>query len=295
MSGNDLRRLASCPECKAQYDVSDLEVGARFHCACGATATVRADQPHEAAVVRCSSCGGPRQDGVPACGFCGSDFTLHERDLHTICPGCAARISNQARFCHGCGLAISPVTAASQATEQIGPACIEERRLASRELGGPGITVLECQQCAGLWLGSEAFRLVEQRSREVQGEARLADRSNASPPQPPAPAAGRAYRPCPACAKLMHRRNYGRRSGVLIDQCAAHGLWFDQGELETILRWIQDGGLKRSEQLDALKHREEARSRTPTVPVGSLFESKSSSVGTRSMVGALVEFLSFFH
>ncbi len=38
---------------------------------------------------------------------------------------------------------------------------------------------------------------------------------------------GRAYRPCPVCTRLMNRVNFGRRSGVLIDRCRAHGSWFD--------------------------------------------------------------------
>ena len=40
----------------------------------------------------------------------------------------------------------------------------------------------------------------------------------------------------------MHRRNYGRRSGVLVDTCRSHGIWFDPEELEAVLRWIRSGG-----------------------------------------------------
>lgn len=288
------RHLAACAACRAQYDVSDLEVGSRFHCACGAVVQVTPARPHEAAVVRCSACGGPRQDGVTACGFCGSDFTLHERDLHTICPGCTARISERARFCHGCGLIISPVGAAHEATQKACPACVEERRLTSRELGGPGVTVLECHQCAGLWLGAEAFRLVEGRARELQG-TQPGEPGRGESEKGSGPGGGeRIYRPCPDCEKLMHRRNYGRRSGVIIDQCAAHGLWFDHGELASILRWIRDGGLRRSDELEALKRREETRSRTPSAPMGPLFESPPATAGKGSLIRGILDFLSYF-
>jgi Zn-finger nucleic acid-binding protein len=40
----------------------------------------------------------------------------------------------------------------------------------------------------------------------------------------------------------MHRRNYGRRSGVIIDSCAKHGLWFDASELDELLLWVRRGG-----------------------------------------------------
>ena len=32
----------------------------------------------------------------------------------------------------------------------------------------------------------------------------------------------------------MHRFNYARRSGIIVDSCAAHGLWFDAGELNKL-------------------------------------------------------------
>ena len=40
----------------------------------------------------------------------------------------------------------------------------------------------------------------------------------------------------------MHRRNYGRRSGVIVDSCTEHGLWFDASELDDLLRWVRRGG-----------------------------------------------------
>ncbi len=50
------------------------------------------------------------------------------------------------------------------------------------------------------------------------------------------------YVECPVCGKLMHRRNYGARSGVVIDSCRNHGLWLDGGELGQILKWTKAGG-----------------------------------------------------
>ena len=50
---------------------------------------------------------------------------------------------------------------------------------------------------------------------------------------------------------MMHRRNFGRRSGVVIDTCKDHGVWFDAHELERILRWIRDGGEARSRKRTA--------------------------------------------
>jgi hypothetical protein len=46
----------------------------------------------------------------------------------------------------------------------------------------------------------------------------------------------------------MNRRNYGPGSGVIIDICREHGLWFDPEELPAILAWIRRGGQARAEQ-----------------------------------------------
>src|SRR5690606_540993 len=45
----------------------------------------------------------------------------------------------------------------------------------------------------------------------------------------------------------MHRRNYGLRagrggSGILIESCKTHGVWFDSAELSGVLNWIRRGG-----------------------------------------------------
>jgi Zn-finger nucleic acid-binding protein len=51
------------------------------------------------------------------------------------------------------------------------------------------------------------------------------------------------YLPCPACKTLMARKNFGGKSGVIIDACRQHGVWFDLGELPRVLAFVQSGGL----------------------------------------------------
>ncbi len=241
-----LRILVACPGCGLQFDATGHPVGGRFHCACGEAVTVPGARPHDAAVVRCSSCGGPRQGAAPACGFCGSDFTLHERDLHTLCPSCMSRISDRGRFCHSCGLPIAPQGTAGDLTDRSCPVCGEEARLRGRRFAEGAVGLLECSRCAGVWLGTDAFRALE---RQALREETDLDRALAATPaathgstDSPAP----LYRPCVVCGKLMHRRNFGRKSGVIVDTCSAHGVWFDLGELERILGWVRGGGLRRA-------------------------------------------------
>jgi Zn-finger nucleic acid-binding protein/ribosomal protein L40E len=257
-----MRLLVVCSKCQRQFDASSRSVGSCFRCHCGAVVKVKLPRHHDALVVRCSSCGAPREEGAAACRFCGSDFTLHEQDLHTVCPKCLARVSDQAKFCHHCGTRLAPEALAADATSLVCPACGESNYLGDRRIGE--CSALECCRCAGLWLGNETFqRLSERAESEAVDLDRLFDSPHAQPgrrgetdqnePE------GWRYRKCPACGKIMHRRNYAGSSGVIIDFCREHGVWFDAEELPRILAWIRSGGLAKAKQDQAHKAAQEAR------------------------------------
>jgi Zn-finger nucleic acid-binding protein len=208
-----------------------------------------------------------------------------------LCPGCATRISDTARYCHSCALPIVPQETAGAATDHTCPSCGGDRRLYSRALGGERLSVSECHRCAGVWLGSEVFRLLEERAREREIDwspsrpgSKTGVVSRADPDRP-------LYRKCPVCTKLMHRSNYGRRSGVIVDLCASHGIWFDQGELARILEWIRDGNLSRAERLRRVDDEKLARVRrevmTPPEHPGTL----TASGGLARFLAYVVEYL----
>lgn len=285
----DLRRIVACPDCTLQYDAIGYEAGDRFHCACGNVVTVGAEQPHDAAVVRCSSCGSPRRKGSAACDFCSADFTLHERDLHTICPGCMSRISDRAAYCHACGLAISPQGPVGSLSGKQCPVCGVGHELNLRNVEEGTVTVLECDHCAGVWIGHRIFGLLERRAKQ---DVDLWSEPSAPNPGRKAEQTGTSfYRACVECGKLMNRRNYGHRSGVIVDVCREHGLWFDLGELEDILAWVRGGGLEGARTRTLAAASEESVS----IPI-SPSPSRPGDPGTWSgfvayLVEALIEFL----
>jgi Zn-finger nucleic acid-binding protein len=246
-----MRLIVACDQCGRQYDATGRKPGSRFRCHCGAAVTVEQPKGHEAAVVRCSSCGAPREEGATHCPFCKADFTLHERDLDTICPKCLARVSDRARFCHHCGTPLTPELVAGDETPLVCPKCGEPHRLTSRRIGE--VTVLECDGCAGLWLGTETFRQLAQRASseaiDVEQFFASARQRAATSDVPEKKAQGHwRYRHCVVCGKMMHRRNYGRHSGVIVDVCREHGIWFDADELPRILAWIRSGGEAKAEE-----------------------------------------------
>ncbi len=98
--------------------------------------------------------------------------------------------------------------------------------------------VMECQKCGGFWIGLETFdKLLDREARQPQS----AGPGGGPPPEPPARS---PYRPCAVCGQLMVRRNFGRSSGVIVDLCGSHGIWFDAQELARVLRWIRSGNLE---------------------------------------------------
>ncbi len=240
-----MRILVACSDCQRQYDATGRRTGSRFRCRCGSVVTVQPPQGHDASVIRCSSCGAPREESSKACRYCSADFTLHERDLDTVCPKCLARVSSRGRFCHHCATRLTAETVARNQTPLACPVCGESQHLCSRQLGH--IAALECGSCAGLWLGNSAFdRLAEQATEASEKQEQVfAERPvRAMAPREESASGERTrYRPCPECGTLMQRRHYGRRSGIVIDACREHGIWFDAEELPRILDWIRRGGL----------------------------------------------------
>ena len=190
----------------------------------------------EARAIRCSACGASVPADAPQCPYC-------QAQLATVaCPACFALVPLTATHCPACGAEVhpaSPVTADGAAC----PACAKP--LARAAVGE--MAVQECLSCGGLWLEREAFERLGA-SRETQGAV-----LGALPGGPPK--VGTAiepilYRPCPACRQRMNRVNYARRSGVVLDVCKDHGLWFDKDELRRVLLFIQEGGLDKARERD---------------------------------------------
>jgi hypothetical protein len=51
---------------------------------------------------------------------------------------------------------------------------------------------------------------------------------------------------CPVCRKTMARVQFAQVSAVVVDVCARHGLWLDDGELERMASFLQSSELGRT-------------------------------------------------
>jgi Zn-finger nucleic acid-binding protein len=65
------------------------------------------------------------------------------------------------------------------------------------------------------------------------------------------------YRKCPECRTMMLRKNFKGSSGVVVDVCTPHGIWFDRGELGKILEFVQSGAMAIADRDAAEKEQRE--------------------------------------
>jgi Zn-finger nucleic acid-binding protein len=84
------------------------------------------------------------------------------------------------------------------------------------------------------------------------------------------------YVKCPVCQVLMNRVNFGYRSGVVADQCKAHGIWLDSGEIIHLMEWKKAGG----QLLDRQKQEQTAAVKTEIAYKESYAGGKSNSTKT---------------
>ncbi len=188
--------------------------------------------------LNCPNCGGAVMSDKTQCEFCGSR-------LKTVgCAKCLGLMFLGAKFCTHCG---AKAAAASQIDlERPGkcPRC----KLGLIGLEIDDITIRECERCGGFWSSAATFESIcahQEQQASVLNFIGSEAHPNAHPP-------AISYVPCPDCSHLMNRSNFARSSGVIIDMCKEHGVWFDADELPKIIDFINRGGLDRQREKEKM-------------------------------------------
>lgn len=222
--------IIACPRCQLRYDASGKEPGSSLQCRCGEKLTVP-DAAASARSLQCPNCGGPVSANSNQCKFCETDLAVLN------CPSCFTLQFIGTKFCSDCGTELSKPARAENQNAFDCPRC--ETAMATKQYQNGAVE--HCEQCGGLWLDHQIFETtIDKTQRKVQNSL-----------QPPKSSQHNVYNnhpvnymPCPECKSLMNRRNFGQRSGVIVDVCASHGVWLDHKELSAILNFIRGGGLK---------------------------------------------------
>jgi len=178
-------------------------------------------------MAKCKHCSAPLPTKSIICEYCGvrNDIELHNKNI-------GVKLPKSKRSCPDCLIYLDSI-----------------------DVGKNSRFIIEkCSRCYGLFFDNhELERLIEQ----SVGKSYWIDYHKLhSLLQYPLHKDMVVYRRCPVCNKMMHRKNYAKRSGVIMDYCADHGVWLDAGELKQIQEWTKLGGKQNAvkDELDR-KHR----------------------------------------
>jgi Zn-finger nucleic acid-binding protein len=156
------------------------------------------------------------------------------------CPKCFGLMFVGAKFCDHCGAIAAPVEV--NLDEQAGdcPRC--RVALESNKIGET--FVRSCTKCDGVWLEADAFEAICADRESQSAVLGFLDKRTLR-----GPALTKInYVPCPDCGQLMNRNNFAKASGVIVDICKQHGVWFDADELPAIIGFIKKGGMELARQ-----------------------------------------------
>ena len=193
--------------------------------------------------LNCPNCGAGVASDSTQCPFCKSRLKT------MACPTCFGLMFVGSQFCDHCGA--KAVRANVEDRDDLGecPRC----RVRLDLLQIAGVALDECQKCGGLWADAEAFeKICADREEQSAVLGFIGERELNTEPLSKI-----SYVPCPDCKQLMNRSNFARSSGVIIDICKQHGVWFDAEELPKIIEFIQKGGMELARQRERLDIEEE--------------------------------------
>lgn len=198
----------------------------------------------EAATLRCPACGAPADPRAGSCAHCRAHLTP------TRCPWCFAWTYAEAKDCFRCGSAAAPPPEKPSAC----PTC--RQALYPRERDGARLSC--CAGCGGVWSDADSFRRICE-AREAHSAYLGAAQALPAPKTHDPSEEKIRYRPCPVCGELMNRFNFADISGVVLDACKPHGVWFDPDELRRVVKFVRTGGLDLARERERGRLRDERR------------------------------------
>ena len=109
------------------------------------------------------------------------------------------------------------------------------------------VSVERCNDCRGVWLKASTFNELTvnfEWQREIMQVVRERAELRRESGDDPFPLL------CPMCRQAMNRTNLGRTSGIMVDSCRKHGIWFDVGELHGTVDYLMDQERVEKEELE---------------------------------------------
>jgi len=199
-------------------------------------------------VLHCPSCGAAVKRDEGTCEYCSAPLDFSLKGKTVLCPHCMAETPAYGRFCIRCARPIEG---------QIKEGLVLEDRICPRcSVPMQGLKVGEfaligCKRCGGTFVPHDVFEMMQEKSDRVILSTDFPHRDELDTKQ------AVRYVRCPVCSNIMNRTNFAKISGVIIDTCRGHGIWFDPGEIEKIMDFVAHGGLIKAKDLDLQRIKDE--------------------------------------
>lgn len=164
-----------------------------------------------------------------------------------VCKSCSAPLPANTNICQYCGVRNDvdlqdkqQYLLETQQSERICPVCHIPLQTIDLKINGH-LYIEHCSTCFGLFFDPGEIETLLDSS--VSGVFSINRELIENINQERYPANHKVkYLKCPVCQVLMNRVNFGYRSGVVVDQCRAHGVWLDSGEITHLMEWKKAGG-----------------------------------------------------
>ncbi len=151
------------------------------------------------------------------------------------CQYCGKKFSKKMRICPFCG------GEHKREVTMKTPYCPDCKRILTTR-GYRGTVIYVCPGCKGVWVDTKDFKRLSS-ERDTYKDESISYTYLKKPLRKK-----KGYRSCVRCGSFMLRKNFKKISGVIIDICADHGVWLDNGELEQIRCFIANGGLEKYQE-----------------------------------------------
>ena len=218
----------ACPQCSRAYAwPPDTKPGTLFHGSCGHSFQLPYVFQAKYGAKKCGHCGAPLDNPEQdICSYCSTALSQGLEGDKALCSQCLTSNPAKAKFCLECGDSLSgsaPLLAESDLTC---PSC-KTNQLDEQNHGA--MHSFYCKKCHGRWIPLQTIVNLEKsfkkRREDIQQRATyIAEFKEDKSP----------YSRCPECDNMMQRFNFKKSSGIILDRCHSHGMWFDEGELELL-------------------------------------------------------------
>lgn len=217
----------------------------------------------------CTSCGGILPHKSDICRYCGR---VNDTDLRAL-PRATPSPDGGPRECPRCAC---PLQALDLPFEK--RLCIDR-----------------CTSCFGIFFDSGELEFLFETSISHVYEADI-EKLHSLVAEEASPESRVVYCKCPGCSKVMNRRHYGLRSGVIVDVCRSCGVWLDGGELRKLLKWYKAGGQLHTESVLAERTRlarldEERRRKQATTSAATFGDLRTAANDLTVLAEALSTFV----